>query len=131
AFRLGDRVDFANSSSDHSARVAAVFSAARTPRLAAHLLNFENTVPDHSLTHPHELNDYLANLAMPWKRQDGVLICAGSDDPQSRRWLRGRYGEYAWIVPEKRQVVSAAIEKRFRARLARDATFRLAHCEPR
>lgn len=103
----------------------------RSPRLATHLLGLAAPVPDGSLSTTRDLENYLSHLVLPWKQQDGFLICAGADDPESRRWVRGRYGEYAWIVPARRADLHAAIEERFRSRLTRDATFKLAHLEPR
>ncbi len=103
----------------------------RRPRLYRHLPTLGPHC-DGQLADARDLPFYLTHAVLPWSRSGDVLLCASaSGDDGSANGLRLPQNQKAWFVPVGRAALHAAIERRFRTRLARNAAFALARAEPR
>ena len=100
-------------------------------RFGVEFVDLRATPPDTDLLAEAEVDDYMRELTMPWRRRDGrLLVATASPGPESMLYIRRRFGREVDLVIASKFDISWSLQKAFGTSHSHRAVYELAETDP-
>jgi cellulose synthase/poly-beta-1,6-N-acetylglucosamine synthase-like glycosyltransferase len=100
-------------------------------RFGVEFVDLRADPPDPVLLVEAEVDDYMRELAMPWRRRDGrLLVATASPGPEAMLYVRRRFGREVDLVITSKFDVLWSLQKAFGTSHSHRAVYELAETDP-